>query len=367
MPERTGTGFTDMSKKRIVWIELLRIAACIAVVLIHVASQHFRDIPINTFTWRVSNFYHGFFRYAVPSFIMISGCLYLNKNRTWNLKKLWLKNILPVAAAYIFWQLFYGVYRIWITKSAPLGSARFIKKLLIYFSDSYFHLWYLPMLIGLMIITPIIWEIVNCRRGKQWEEYMILLFLIFKIAIYTITTFPLPWAGHIKTLLNTVQPELVTDFAGYYILGHYLYEYGLPKKMERIVYVLGTMFIIIGVILCQWRSLKLNQPVQAFYDNYTLATFFWSSAVFLFFKNCLGRIIWSEKQEKAICYVGSCTFGIYLIHAFFRDVLHRLGFDSMIIGNTILAIPMVALVILGLSFLAVVIIKKIPAVGKWIM
>ncbi len=69
-----------MNKKRITWIELLRIAACIAVIGLHEGAQHFRDIPIDTFTWKVSNFFHGINRFAVAGFIMISGSLYL-----WNL------------------------------------------------------------------------------------------------------------------------------------------------------------------------------------------------------------------------------------------------------------------------------------------
>lgn len=69
-----------MNKKRITWIELLCIAACIAVIGLHAGSQHFRDIPIDTFTWKVSNFFHGINRFAVAGFIMISGSLYL-----WNL------------------------------------------------------------------------------------------------------------------------------------------------------------------------------------------------------------------------------------------------------------------------------------------
>ena len=196
---------------------------------------------------------------------------------------------------------------------------------------------------------------------------MILLFLVFKIAVYTITIFPLPWMEHIKVLLNTVQPTLVTDFAGYFVLGHYLYEYGLPGKAERAVYILGPVMILLGIALCQWRSLKLDQPVQAFYDNYTLAAFCWSSAVFLFFKNVLGKIRWSERQEKTICYLGSCTFGIYLIHAFFRDVLHRLGIDSMMMQNTVIAVPLTVLAIFALSLAAVSVMKHIPVVKKWII
>ena len=356
-----------MGKKRVVWIELLRIAACFGVVVLHAASQHFRDVPVDTFVWKVSNFYHGISRFAVACFIMISGALYLDKKRTWNLKKLWLKNILSVAVAYVFWQIFYGIYRIVITGNSGRGAVWIVKKMLVYVSDAYFHLWYLPMLIGLMIITPLLWEFVNCKRGKQWEEYLIILFLIFKILPYTAAYFPLPWIDHIKTLMNTVQPDLATDFAGYFILGHYLYEYGLPEKLERLVYVLGVVFIAGGIGLCQWKALEQNSAVQSFYENYTLAAFFWSAAVFLFFRNHIGRIHWSEKKAEIICYLGGCTFGIYLIHAFFRDILHRAGFDSMFINNTVIAVPVVAAVIFVTSLIAVILIRHIPVLKKWIV
>ena len=78
-----------MNKKRITWIELLRIAACIGVIGIHAGSQHFRDTPLDSSIWRISNFYHGINRFAVASFIMISGTLYLDGKRNWSLKKLW--------------------------------------------------------------------------------------------------------------------------------------------------------------------------------------------------------------------------------------------------------------------------------------
>lgn len=45
-----------MNKRRIIWIELLRIFACIGVIGIHAASQHFRDVPVNTSVWAVTIF-----------------------------------------------------------------------------------------------------------------------------------------------------------------------------------------------------------------------------------------------------------------------------------------------------------------------
>lgn len=357
----------DMNKKRVIWIELLRVMACIGVIGIHAGSQHFRDMPLDSSVWAVSNFYHGINRFAVASFIMISGCLYLDSKRTWNLRRLWKRNILPIAAAYIFWQMFYAVYRIITNGTLAKGSKAALVKFMVYISKSYFHLWYLPMLIGLLIITPMLWEIVNSARGKQWEEYMIVLFLVFQILPYTINYFSLPWKDHIMDILQTVQPEMVTGYIGYFILGHYLSHYEVSKKLEYLVYVLGVILILAAIGLCYISSQKSGKPIQSFYENYTLAGFFWGSAFFLFFKNHVSKIKWNEKQEKRICYLGSCTFGIYLIHALIRDILHRIGIDSMMISNTAIAIPVLITMIFVLSLAAVMIIKKIPRVSKWII
>ena len=197
-----------------------------------------------------------------------------------------------------------------------MGSARFLKKLLVYFSDAYFHLWYLPMLIGLMILTPLIWEIVNSPRGKQWEGYMILLFLVFKIAVYTITIFPLPWMEHIKVLLNTVQPTLVTGLCRLFCVGTLSVRIWSARQSGA-----GYVYSRASDDPSGDRSLPVEIPeagsacagvLRQLYAGGFLLEF----RSILFFKNVLGKIRWSERQEKTICYLGSCTFGIYLIMRF---------------------------------------------------
>lgn len=355
------------TSKRVIWIELLRIMACIGVIGIHAGSQHFRDVSVDTSVWAVSNFFHGINRFAVASFIMISGCLYLDAKRNWSIKRLWKRSILPLASAYVFWQAFYAVYRIAVNGIVKQGLKASVIKFLVYISEAYFHLWYLPMLIGLLIITPMLWEIVNSSRGKLWEEYMIVLFLIFKIIPYTLNYLSLPWKEHIMDILNTVQPDLVITYVGYFILGHYLSHYEIPVKLEYLIYALGVLFICAGIFLCWHESLSTGKAVQKFYENYTLAGFFWGTSFFLFFKKHVSRIHWSATWEKIICNLGGCTFGIYLIHAFFRDVFRRVGIDSLMMGNTALAIVIVIALIFTVSCAAVLLIKKIPVVGKWIV
>ena len=196
---------------------------------------------------------------------------------------------------------------------------------------------------------------------------MILLFLIFQIFTYTAGRFDLPWKEHVQDLMNTVHPELVTGYVGYFVLGHYLYEYGLPKKIERMVCILGPVMILAGIWLCRQESLASGKATQAFYENYTIFACIWSTAVFLFFKEYVSKIQWSERMEKMICSLGGCTFGIYLIHAFVRDVLYRNGIDSMMMRDTILAIPFVMGLIFLISWGIVFIAEKVPFIKKWIM
>ena len=133
------------------------------------------------------------------------------------------------------------------------------------------------------------------------------------------------------------------------------------------VCILGPVMILAGIWLCRRESLASGKATQAFYENYTIFACIWSTAVFLFFKEYVSKIQWSERMEKMICSLGGCTFGIYLIHAFVRDVLYRNGIDSMMMRNTILAIPFVMGLIFLISWGIVFIAEKVPFIKKWIM
>ena len=71
----------DKTKKRIVWIDLLRVIGVIGVILLHVVSN-----TINTFgnLSHNSHIVYVFIQYissfAVPLFVMISGMMFLSKD-----------------------------------------------------------------------------------------------------------------------------------------------------------------------------------------------------------------------------------------------------------------------------------------------
>ena len=258
-----------MKENRIIWIESLRIISCLAVIILHMGAQHFRDIPIGSFSWNSSNVYHGITRFAVDCFVMISGSLYLHNDRKWSLKKV-IKYILPLGVAFVFWQIFYAAFRIVQSGETELFCIKSLKKICLMATSSYFHLWYLPMQIGLILAAPLLWKIVNGEGGKQWEEFFLAIFFLFQIIPNTIDDYAYPYKEYIMNLVNLIQPNFVSGYLGYFVLGHYLCKYNISGKLERFIYLGAVISVTLGVYLCQYYSIQNNEPIEDFYDNFTI-------------------------------------------------------------------------------------------------
>lgn len=61
---------------RIVYLDLLRIFACMAVVMGHVSADNWYDTDPASFEWQVLNVYDSFICFSVPVFFMLSGTFF---------------------------------------------------------------------------------------------------------------------------------------------------------------------------------------------------------------------------------------------------------------------------------------------------
>ena len=84
-------------------------AACFAVIILHVAAHNFTKVGVTSLKWQTLNFYDGIARVGVPLFIMISGALFLNPNKDFPIRKIYSKYILKIAIVFIFWAFVYAV------------------------------------------------------------------------------------------------------------------------------------------------------------------------------------------------------------------------------------------------------------------
>ena len=67
-----------MVAKRIVYFDLLKVISAFAVVFIHVISEFWYDLDINSSYFIILTVIDSLLRFAVPIYLMISGALFLN-------------------------------------------------------------------------------------------------------------------------------------------------------------------------------------------------------------------------------------------------------------------------------------------------
>ena len=93
------------------YIDILRALAAIGVIFIHVSAQNWYGYVGST-NWIVFTIYEGLFRFSVPVFFMISGCLFLNSKKEKQIKALYSNSIKKLVLFLLFWALVYKVVQI---------------------------------------------------------------------------------------------------------------------------------------------------------------------------------------------------------------------------------------------------------------
>ncbi|MFB6468622.1 acyltransferase [Cytobacillus sp. Hz8] len=344
---------------RVVYADILRILATFAVMIIHVSATNYADLDPNTYEWNILNIYDSLARWCVPMFAMLSGMFFLNPKKPLNLKKLFTKNIYRVALALVVWAFVYQVYK-GILKHAIDGD--FFKDTIkvILQGNTHYHLWFLYMILGLYLISPILRIFMQSAKRRD-IEYFLMISFIFTSLLPTIDHF---YPFHIFTpFFIQFEVNLVLGYTIYFILGYYLATYDLSKWTKIGLYILGALSLIFTIYGTRMLSLDKGAPDTFLYYYLRVNVFFVPVALFVFAKDFFRNTQFSETSLKVISILSTYSFGMYLVHDMFRTILMRFGIDNLMF-NQILSVPMIAIIIFILSFLATAIVRKIPYFGK---
>jgi len=338
---------------RVIYADVLRIFATFSVVLLHVAASNWSFVGLESFEWNIFNFYDSLVRFGVPIFVMISGSFFLNLNKSVSYKEIYKKYIPKILIAYFSWSLLYALYSNF-TNNDSFNIDIFVEELIF----GHYHMWYLFMLIGLYIITPLLRKIV---ADKNATEYFLLLSILFTFTIpAVIKIFNLE---NLELLINKIDFHFTLGYVGYYVGGHYLYTYGIRKEYRKYIYILGFISIISTMVLTDIISIITGEASSIFYSYFSPTVMVASMSVFIFFKYEVSKINFSEKSLKIIEVLSSCSFRIYLVHDFFNILLSKLGINTMTF-NPVISVPIIAIFVYFFSFLASYIISKIPVFKK---
>lgn len=345
---------TDNKKdSSIFYFELLRSIAILAVVILHSSAPLLNHFD-HQYNWWAGNIYDSAMRWSVPIFVMISGALLLNPSKQQSIQQFLKKRISKVLVPFLVWSVLYSVF-VWIMKGIKIElSFNLFKEVLmnILVGNSYYHLWFLYMILGLYLITPII-KIYTNHADKRSLEYFLLLWFISTGMFGLIEKFSL--------IELRFEVPLVTGYIGYFILGHYLHHFKINPISKYSLYVLSVISLLITI----WGTYYLTKQNGAFegyfYSYFSINTILMATSVFIFFSGF--RMPKNKKIKHVINHLSATSLGIYLIHPMILRFLFLHNFTAAS-TNPYVGILLLALATTLINFVIVMILKKIPIIKQ---
>lgn len=344
----------EMNKDdRVIYVDLLRVISTMAVIVLHVAAAEWNKFNIYSTQWQVLNIYDSLVRWSVPIFVMISGMFFLNPEKNITTSKIYKKYIPRIFGALLFFSLFYYVF-IAILNGQTLDEI-YVKEIINNIKTGVvrYHLWFLYLIIGLYIVTPILRTFIKNTEKKDIEYYLFIAFIFSAVIPLLIQFRPF---NKILITFAKFNIGLMMGYSLYFVAGYYFYKFKLNKNYTRVLYFLGIMSSVATIILTNIISKRAGSPKTNFYEYLTPNVMFMSFAVFIFFKEVISKIKFNEFISKRIIAISSISFTIYLIHDAVRLILDKYIFHGININLAIL-VPLKSILIFMVSMILSYIIK----------
>lgn len=320
----------------------------------HSATATFEFVPTLSADWWVCNVYGSLSAWMVPVFMMISGASFLDPARNVTIDRLYKKNIFRMLCAFFFWAVFYAVYN---TFSGQDLTDTFVEMVF----QGHFHLWFLPMIIGMYILTPLLRTITKNRKAT-----------LMITGVTAVTGVIIPFLQDMGWFLdNTLLTGhhnfgFFSSYVCFFFVGYLLHNTELSPDLRKLIYAVGilsTVIVFVGTYLLTVKDGAHNEDMQA--DN-NLFTALQGVAIFVFTKYRLKDTVFKEEHQKLILDISKLTFGVYMIHVVLLALLDKFGF-SPLTYPAIYMIPMLILFVLPMSFFLSFLVGKIPILGKYVV
>lgn len=346
-------------KKHIAYLEVLRLVACILVVGVHVSAFNLEQVPVESLNFKVMNGLDCLSILGVPLFVMISGALFLAPSYEVTVKKFYTRKIPRIVFLYFFWLLFYNVVN--LLENGTVWNFTNVKKQIVLESllgKGMYHMWYLPMLAVLYLLTPFLKSFAADR--KKCLLFCTLGFG-YSILLPTALKFEFPYRTIVESLYNQFDCSFFGGYVTYYVLGHALHEY-VPKLSAQKKAALGLAGVIamaIEIAVCNAWSVKTGIMSTILNTPFSVTAFIGAAAIFLLLRDGVS----GRKQEELSGRLAGLTLGIYLIHPLFLRIYGWLG-GTTLFAPAAIAVPLIIVLITLISGAAVYVLSKVPVVKK---
>lgn len=350
------------SKKRFIEYDLMRIVACVCVIMIHAAVFDQADqFSYTSFRFQAINVWGVLSRWAVPAFVMLSGMMILPQGDEVSIKRLLTHRVLRMLGAYIAWSCVYSAYNVFVLNIIYAGTK--LKTFIDGCFSGEIHMWYLPMLAGLYIISPLLAVLIK-KLDRKWTAYWLAGMFLFSSVIPFLVKLNVKF---LSVIVESINGYMNLQFLGgwtlYFVLGLYIQNHTFTKKQRIVVWICSLLAFIFTMYGTVFYSLTHGNSMGILpyeYPNIVMM----SVGVLLFFKESVPKGKWINKYTKQIRGLSNLTFGIYLIHVLLLKILFFAGINIQMC-HPIIAIPVVAVIVFICGGCIIWCVQKIPVFGSY--
>lgn len=357
----------NTATNRNVFLDVLRVAATCAVVLLHTLTGAVDALDINQYPMerRVFLVTMDLITWCVPIFVLISGYLFLNPKKQITMGVMLKKYCRRIVLALVVFGVPYAVLELILVERTFRWPMVGQGLLMVLQGKSWSHMWYLYMILFLYLLTPALkWLLARVPDGCI---YAVMAFFLLFSSIFTFS----------NKLFDSSLPTLPDAgiYLFYYLCG-YLFVRGEYREMgaRNVVQtelpcekaVAGRVHLILaGAVLIGMALSRIgwNFSVQMAY-NYPFTILV---AVLLFggMKSCARE--WAPGASSLWQRLSALCFTIYLVHPVFVNVLYKFLHISLLDYPIGIALPLFFTVILLLAVIAAWVLCKIPLLKKYVL
>ena len=322
-----------MHKTRNINLDLIKVLACIGVVLLHTTMIGFKE----TGSWNLLTYLYYLGTYSIPLFFMVNGYLLLGKrNITYSYILQKIKWILITVSSWTF--------IVWLFKRdfAVNPIKKIIGSLL---QKGYFsQFWFFGALILIYLCLPILRKFLNSKRSYLYIlSSLVTIGLVFELANMV---FQMPLQSYV------IQTFRLWTWFFYYILGGLIAQFDkefIKKGFRRWMKIVAVLLLLISPLILFFlaKTIYHNLFAEYFYD--ILFVKIVSLGIFL------TVLTLSLEENKWIVTLSNQTMGVFIVHTYVMKLLEKLlGFSYT---GAYLLFPILTLCV---SLIVVSLLMKIP-------
>lgn len=341
-------------------VDLIRCCGIIMVLLLHAANEYYTTIllsPLESgFYWWTSTVYKSLTLPCVPLFVMLSGALLLQPSKlNESIRFFFKKRFQRIGIAFVFWTFIFLGWAFYVS-GTPFTFFNFIEGTIYsFFSGAYYHFWFIYLIVGLYLLTPILRAVVSCDSQKI-VKYLVTLWFI---GVALVPIFQLISGYPLNEGLFVMGGTI-----GYFVLGIYLQRVNVNSKILYGLFTASVFFTIISTWLMRFHFYSIGE--KYFFFDYLSVNVILAS-VTLFMILCKFPPDWPSGKHPVIQRVAHAisknTLSIYLFHLIIMETLQRgyLGFQlSLTTINPVIGVPLITAVTLFITLGLILVMKKIP-------